>query len=260
MVHGQEQKTHSFSDPYMSKEGKGKFYISFGYNLDWYTKSDIHFYNTKGDNYDFTLYDVKAKDYPGIKNIFHQNITIPQYSYRFGYYLAKNRNWAIEINYDHTKYIAIADQKVRMKGHIHDAWFDTDTILHKDFIQYEHTNGANYFMLNAVRRLPILHSDNNLHWLSTIIKAGAGPVVPRSDTYIFNNRRNEKYHVAGFVTGVDIGLRYDFLRRFHIETSGKFAYANYSRVFLYGDGNAKQHWYSFEYIFTLGYQFDALIF
>ncbi len=244
----------------MSKEGKGKFYISFGYNLDWYTPSDIHFKNNKGDNYDFTLYDVKSKDYPGIKDIFHQNISIPQYSYRLGYYFSKHPDWAVEINYDHTKYIAIQDQTVRLKGQIHDVWYDTDTVLHRDFIQYEHTNGANYFMLNAVRRFSLLHSPNTKHWLSAIAKVGAGPVVPRSDTYIFNNRRNEIYHIAGYVTGIDLGFRYDFLRRFHIETSGKFAYANYSRVFLYGDGNARQHWFSFEYIFTLGYQFDALIF
>ena len=37
----------------------GKFYAYWGWNSSSYSKSNIHF---KGNNYDFTLLDIKAKD------------------------------------------------------------------------------------------------------------------------------------------------------------------------------------------------------
>ena len=33
----------------------GSVYFSWGYNRDWYTRSDIRFKNTTTDNYDFTF-------------------------------------------------------------------------------------------------------------------------------------------------------------------------------------------------------------
>ena len=38
---------------------KGKVFFSWGGNRETYSRSDIRFY---GDNYDFTLFDVKAQD------------------------------------------------------------------------------------------------------------------------------------------------------------------------------------------------------
>ena len=256
----QQQDAFSCHCPSMVKPGKGKFYISYGYNLDWFSKSDIHFKDKTTDDYDFTLFDVKAEDRPGIDEMFSTDITIPQYSYRFGYFLNDKYDLGFEINYDHVKYVMIQNQRAHMKGEIHGENFDTDTLLVNDFIRYEHTNGANYIMIKGIKRQNFLHSKNEKHWLSGIVKIGAGIVLPRSDTRIFGNRKNDTYHVAGYVAGIDLGLRYDFLKHFFVETSGKGAFANYSNVFLYGDGKASQHWTSFEFIFTAGYQFRGKLF
>lgn len=245
--------------PLMANSSKGKMYISFGYNLDWFTPSDIHFRDRETANFDFTLYHVKAKDKPGLKNYFHQDLTIPQYSYRLGYFFGIHGQYGVELNYDHVKYVLINNQRVKLKGMINDVMYDTDTLLVEKFIMYEHTNGANYLMINGMYRHPLWYSKNELHWISAVGKYGAGVVLPRSDTNIMGKHRNDTYHVAGYVTGMDLELRYDFLKRFHAEISGKSCFANYTNIYLYGEGRAKQHWLSFEFVFTLGYQFPVKI-
>lgn len=242
----------------MTAKGKGTFYITAGYNMDWFTKSDMHFKDTKTANYDFTIYDVKARDRSGLnKDFFRTNILIPQYSFRIGYWFNNNKNTGIEINYDHAKYVVINDQSVRMKGTINNEYFDKDTVLNPRFVSFEHTNGANYCMANVMKRYTILHSKNEKHWLSAVAKGGIGFVLPRTESRIVGRHRNDRYHVAGYIAGVDVGLRYDFARYFFLEQSGKGCFANYANVLLKQEGRARHHFFSIEYIFTFGFQFPA---
>ena len=66
---------------------KGKMYVIWGWNRGHFSDSDIRF---KGENYDFTLYDVKAKDkvnaFTFRDYINPGRITIPQTNYRVGYF------------------------------------------------------------------------------------------------------------------------------------------------------------------------------
>ena len=241
--------------PGQHKKGKGTFYIAGGYNLDFFTRSDIHFKKPTYPFYDFTVYNVKAIDRSGIKDIFHENITIPQYSFRIGYYFNDKHNLGFEINYDHAKYVMIDDQKLHVTGTIDHKYIDKDTIVSPRWLMYEHTNGANFCMINLLKRIYIIHATNQKHWLSTIIKPGIGFVFPRTDVTIFGVRRNDTYHVAGYIVGLDAGLRYDFFRNFFIETSWKGSFANYNRVLLPQDGRAKQKFFVAEYILTTGFQF-----
>ena len=243
--------------PGQHKKGKGTFYVAGGYNLDAFSRSDIHFKDKTEPYYDFTIYNVKAIDRDGIKDIFQENITIPQYSFRFGYYFNDKRNLGIEMNYDHAKYVMIDDQKAHIKGTTKKdgPYLDQDTLVSPNWLLYEHTNGANFCMLNLIKRIYIGHSVDKKHWLSGIIKPGVGFVLPRTDVTIFGVRRNDTYHVAGYIVGLDAGFRYDFFHHFFIETSGKGSFANYNRVFLPGDGRAKQKFFTAEYILTTGFQF-----
>ncbi|HUM45742.1 MAG TPA: hypothetical protein PLD84_02365 [Chitinophagales bacterium] len=244
----------------MAPAGKGTLYVTAGYNLDWFSTSNIHFEDHTTDDYDFTLYKVKAEDRPGLKDLFHEDITIPQYSFRIGYWFNNKKDLAVEINYDHVKYVMIEGQRVHMTGSFRGEFYDQDTTLIHNFIRYEHTNGANYAMLDVVKRFNILHSNNQLHWLSAVAKAGGGFVLPRTDSWISGHHRDDTYHVAGFVVGGEVGLRYDFLKYAFLETTMKGCYANYFDVLLYGDGKASQHWWSAEYIFTLGLQIPVRLF
>lgn len=237
----------------MLKKKGGTLYFNWGYNFDRFTKSDIHFNNTSGDNYDFTLYKVKAIDRDGMKDIFHEDITIPQYSYRIGYYFNNKRNLGIEFSYDHVKYVALQYQVVHVQGNIRGEYVDKDTVLTSGFVKFEHTNGANYFMLSPVKRSTIFVSPNRKHWFSAVVKPGIGVVFPRSDVSVFGKRINYKYHLAGYVAGLDVGFRYDY-RHFSFEVSMKGAFANYLVVHLPDGGNAHHHFGSLEYIAMLGWQ------
>lgn len=250
--------------PAQSKLGKGTFYFMWGYNRDWFSKSDIHFKNTSGDynattgnydSYDFTLYDVKAKDRPGLKDILRTDLTIPQYNYRLGYYFNDKYDLGVEINFDHTKYVMIGSQNLHLKGTIRGKHYDQDTIVGNDFLQFEHSDGANFLLFNIVKRQRLLVSKNKMHWLSGIIKFGPGMVIPRTDVTLFGQRLNNRFHIAGYMAGLETGLRYDFFKHFFMEYTAKGSWSNYVNVLVIGAGKANHHFFTFENILLLGVQF-----
>ena len=246
--------------PQMIKAGKGTFYVTAGYNLDWFSKSDIHFKDRTTDDYDFTLYKLRAVDRDGLAHLLNEDITIPQYAFRIGYFFNDKHDLGFEINYDHVKYVVLEDQPVHLKGDIRGTYYDMDTTFYRGFVKLEHTNGANYAMIDLVKRMNFLKTKNNKHWLSGIFKIGGGFVYPRSDTRMFGKRRNDRYHIAGYVAGAEAGLRYDLFKYFFAETTFKGAYANYTNILLTGKGRAHQHFYSLEWIFTIGIQFPLGLF
>ena len=82
------------SSPFFSQEEsafvgkKGSSYAYWGWNRSCYTNSDITF---TGRNYDFTLENVIANDRQSkfdFETYFSPTkLTIPQYNFRFGYFL-----------------------------------------------------------------------------------------------------------------------------------------------------------------------------
>jgi len=251
---GYNQPTdYSFSPLSQKKEKQpvGWLYGSFGWHRIWYTRSSIHFIDNKTSNYDFSL--IKAKGIDDDDLNIGQGIDAPQWSLRFGYLLNKKNGWGVELSYDHAKYILEQGQRVRLKGNIYGQSFDKDTIISPDFIEYEHTDGANYYMLNIVKR-KILYTSAKMHVLDLLVKAGAGPVIPRTESKIMGNHYNEHYHISGFVGGVESSLRYELFKKIFTELSVKGVYARYNDVLLWGDGRASQHWWSLQALFTLAYQ------
>ena len=126
------------------------FYFSWGYNKDYFSKSDIRFKNNGSDNYDFKILNCKAVDRPGFKSIFNTDISIPQYVYRLGYYFKKKSQFGIELNFDHSKYIVYDNQTLRVTGQIRGRAIDKDTLVTNEFVHLEHTNGANFLMANML--------------------------------------------------------------------------------------------------------------
>lgn len=236
------------------KSGKGSFYITWGYNLDWFSKSNLHFKGDDFGGYDFTLYKAKAHDNPGLGYILNSDISIPQYVYRVGYYFNNKNLTGVEIAFDHTKYIMTQNQKVRVKGTIQGEVIDKDTIVGRDFLMFEHTNGANFLMANFIKRYCLYTTENLKHRLQLVMKAGAGIVIPKTDVTLFGQSLDNRFHVAGYVAGLDVGLRYDLFRYFFIETSLKGVFANYTNVLTVGDGRAHHHFFAGEYIFAAGFQ------
>jgi hypothetical protein len=240
--------------PSKSKIGKGTFYLTWGYNLDWFSKSDLHFKGNDFGGYDFTIEKVKAHDNPGLKNILAADLSIPQYVYRAGYFFNNKRNTGIEIAFDHAKYIMYNDQYAHLKGNIKGVNYDQDTLIGQNFLKFEHTNGANFLIANFLKRYYLAKSPSKKHWLSFVAKAGAGIVIPKTDVTLFGKRLDNKFHVAGYIVGLDGAFRYDFFSHFFVETSLKGVFANYTNVLTVGDGRAHHHFFGAEYIFSAGFQ------
>jgi hypothetical protein len=210
---------------------KGTYYISFGYNKNWYSKSDIHVHDPNG-KFDFILHDMRAYDRPQVQDIFRVAISIPQYSYRMGYWLPGSM-FGVEINFDHAKYILYNYQTVKLTGQINGTSYNQDTLVSHRFLAMEHTDGANFLMFNFMGRIPLWQRP--LLSIFAVSKVGAGIVVPRSDVTLFGERVNHNFHVAGEVYGIEAGVRTVFLKYLFLETTGKGVFCNFRNVFATGD-------------------------
>lgn len=231
-----------------------KIYLSWGYNKDWFTHSNIHLSDPNG--YDFVLYHAAAHDRPNFDKIDQtiSHLAIPQYNYRIGWYFKNKPNHGIEINFDHTKYVMDDNQTVHMKGRIGTTYFDQDTLVTPAFLHFEHTNGANFFLLNYFSTKNIFQSK---HFSVDLIgKAGLGGVVPKTDVTIFGTRLDNKFHLAGWLMGMEGAARFTFFNHVYVETSAKTCLADYVNVLVVGDGRAHHAFGSLELIGNIGYQFS----
>ncbi len=230
-------------------------YLQWGYNRDIYSRSDLHFSN--GDLYDFTIHNAVAHDQPDFRGFWETplDITIPQNSFRIGAYLNREHTWAIEINFDHAKYVVTDEQTLRVTGQIHGEPIDQDTIIHHDFVHLEHTNGANFYHVNYVRQKFLLEG-KDYGRLSYLLKGGAGIVVPRSDVTIMNHRLDNVYHVAGYIISGEAGMRFYPLRNFFLELNAKAGFANYLNVLTVEGGRARHSFWYGEIIGLVGYDLN----
>jgi hypothetical protein len=226
---------------------KGNFYFLWGYNRDTYTRSTIHFQNDGDPSledqygvYDFKVYKVKAHDRPdfdGIKDVV--NITIPQFSSRVGYYFNNKRNEGLELNYDHAKYVVTDYQTAHFKGQILNKPVDKDSVLDPNYFHIEHTDGANFWSLNYMRRWQLTNKSNTKFNLNFIAKAGAGLVVPRTDVTIFGHNVNNQWKVAGPCANIEVGFQALLWKHFMLEFTGKGVYASYMNCLVQGKGHGK---------------------
>ena len=96
--------------PHLNLTLKLRIRVSFIFTGDG-TKHNtaIQTYTLKGDDYDFTLYDVAAEDRqtpwdPGVY-LNPGSITIPQTVARIGYYF--HDHWNLSVGVDHMKYVMV---------------------------------------------------------------------------------------------------------------------------------------------------------
>lgn len=248
------------------KKKSKKIYFSWGYTRAAYSKSTIHFkdlsnnyHEVTGSNsyYDFTVYNVTASDRPDFDKLGDVvNITAPQYVFRIGFEL--NNKWGVELNYDHTKYIVNDFQRVKIDGQISGNVVSGDTVLDpKKFLHFEHSDGANFWMINAVRKIKLYAPSKNFT-LTYVLKPGVGVVIPRTDVTLFGERLNNRYHLAGWIAGVETGLRVEFFKNGFFELVGKGSFANYSQSLVLGRGNgtASHHFFTGQITGTIGLRFS----
>ena len=231
---------------------KGNFFVYWGWNRAAYSTSDIRFH---GDNYDFKLQNVIAKDRQSpfsAKLYFTPNtITIPQYNFRIGYFLADN--YQISFGADHMKYVMQSFQTVKIDGEIsngtvYDGTYDNDDFaITPDFLKFEHTDGLNYENIE-LRRFDVLFGRKNFCF-AVNEGLGVGVLVPRTNTTLMNNSRYDEFHLAGYGVGAILSLNMTFFKYFFIQSEwkGGFIHMPDIRTTMYKSDRASQHFLFSQY-------------
>lgn len=228
---------------------KGKMYAYWGWNVSWYTKSDITF---KGDHYNFELKDVVGKDRQtsfALDPYFNPGrATIPQYNFRLGYYFKDN--WDISFGIDHMKYVMQQDQEVAISGFINDtqttydgSYDNTPIVLTEDFLQFEHTDGLNYANIE-IRKSGDLFNFNKIDIRHTL-GAGAGVLVPKTNTTLLNKERYDEFHFSGYGLGLMAGVNVTFFDKFFVQSEVKGGFINMPniRTTQFSADSAEQHFF-----------------
>lgn len=236
-------------------------YLQWGYNTEWYTRSSIHFKMPGGS--DFTLHKVRAQNRPDLDAIYKEpaDVSIPQYNYRIGFYLNKKHSRAVELNFDHAKYIVSNWQTVRVTGTIEGKTVDADSVLNPNtFLHFEHTDGANWLHFNYVQQQTLLQKRNKTPLLTFVWKAGAGINIPRTDFTWRGDRFNNDFHVAGYNISAEAGARLYPLKKFFIELTGKTGFVKYLNALSNSNAikgiRARHSFGYFEMIGTIGYDIN----
>ncbi len=220
----------NFSQAQNKASKKGNFYFYWGWNWDAFTNSDIRF---KGEDYDFTLQEVKARDkqfpFEGETYLNIGRMTIPQYNFRLGYYF--NDNWEISFGADHMKYVMQQNQFVRINGFIGEAYGDFagtyrgEAIqMTRDFLQFEHTDGLNYLNLELRRADEVFNYKN--FQLNVLEGLGLGALVPKTNTVLLGKERYDEFHTSGFGISAVLALNFSFYRYFFLQSEFKSGYIN----------------------------------
>ena len=219
---------------------KGKFYIFWGGNRDFYTNSDITF---TGKDYKFTIENVEAEDKPKGYHVDYVNparMTIPQTNFRMGYFI--NDHYNISLGLDHMKYVMTQNQVVNYTGDYQNEGtnFYGETLpngqvlLTEDFLTFEHTDGLNYInsefcRVDDISKLFGIRNTDKFQ-INLTEGLGAGLLYPKTNAKLMQQERHDDFHVAGYGISAKAGLNFTFYKYFFIQTEIKGGYINMNSI------------------------------
>lgn len=237
----QDQQTHR----------QGEFYFSWGYNTEWYTRSNVHISQPALGN-DYTFTSIRGVDHRGWdEGLLGEPLSIPQYNYRLGYIFNEQKELGFEINFDHTKFI-FSDQAAHIKGTLNGHSVDsTIAFSQQNGFYYFLNNGANFLLFNLVKRWHFYRAPTGKLKIDLLGKAGIGPVIPHVQNSLFGHPNDQGFQFGGWNIGVEGALRATFFRVVYLEFCNKLDYARYSNLGIY-EGTAKQAFGCYEWILNLG--------
>lgn len=257
--------TSNFTFGQTTSHQKGEIYMYWGWNRGFYTRSDIHF---EGNEYVFQLHNVQAKDRPtpfSFRDYFSPTrMTLPQYNFRLGVFL--NSRYSISLGIDHMKYVVQNFQDVTITGEIagsgttYDGSYKMDTInLDPKFLMFEHTDGLNYENIE-LRRHGLIYQLGNTR-IESILGAGAGILLPKTNATLLNNERHDEFHLAGFGLGLTSGIQFTFWKYFYLQFEAKGGYINMPdiRTTKYRSDKASQHFFFGQLNGVFGISFNPFL-
>jgi len=239
-VYSQEQQVNPTK---YTAHNKGKMYIFWGGNRESYSSSDIHF---KGDDYDFTLYDVQAHDKAKGWHLDYVNparMTIPQTNLRIGYFI--NDHYNISIGFDHMKYVMTQDQIARIGGVVGNSYPDyagvylpsgnnTIDLTDGGFLKFEHTDGLNYVntefcRVDDISKLFKIRNTDKFQ-INITEGVGGGFLYPKTNSTLLGKERHDDFHISGFGVSAKAGLNFTFFKYFFVQTELKGGYINMNDI------------------------------
>jgi hypothetical protein len=238
---------------------KGQFFVYWGWNREFYSKSDI---SLKGADYDIRLSNVKAKDKPtkiSYYNYLHPGrVTIPQTNIRIGYFI--KTGLAVSLGIDHMKYVMVQDQTVQTNGYIdrpgqYKKIYNGPTQMTEDFLTFEHTDGLNYIHASVERYRELYHSKTEKCIVNWYFGGGAGLLVPKTNVKFLDYERSDRFHVSGFGVNAMAGLQGVFFRHFIMRLETKGGYIDMPDIILHKkgvEGRGKQRFFFGEAFWSLG--------
>lgn len=241
---------------------KGKIFFFFGGNRENFSKSDLHF---KGQDYDFTLYDVTAHDKPKGWHIDYINptrMTIPQTNFRLGYYISDH--YSIAIGVDHMKYVMDQDIPVNINGYYPNAGTygeslpNNQVLLTEDFLTFEHTDGLNYVNaeISRVDDISKIFRIKNTDKIQLNLNEGlsGGLLYPKTNAKLLGKDRHDDYHISGFGISAQAGLNLTIFKYFFVqyEIKGGFINMNDIRTTSNSVDRADQKFFFFQKIVAFG--------
>lgn len=246
---------------------KGKFFVSWGGNRESFSKSDINF---KGENYNFTIRDAKAKDKPKGWHVDYINpsrLTIPQTNAKFGYFISEKHSIAIGL--DHMKYVmqnninrvvnGVINLPETDSGSLHNGTYNNkNTFLTTNFAKFEHTDGLNYIYTEFSRHDDIssLFNLKNTGKFQINISEGiaAGILLPRTNSTLLDKERYDQFHLSGYGASLRAGLNFTFYKHFFVQLDLKGGYINMNDIRTTNDtsDSASQHFSFLQRIVAFG--------
>lgn len=252
-------------------KNKGKLFFYWGWNKAQYSYSDITF---KGDDYNFTLYNVAAKDRqnPWDADIYLNptNISIPQTVARIGYFF--HDNWNFSVGFDHMKYVMIEQQPATIDGYIDlndpvsefNGVYNNEYIyIDEDFLEFEHTDGLNYINVEISR---VDNLGDYLKWnskklqLNLIESFGAGILYPKTNSTLLSKEKNDEFHLAGFGLSLKAGINLTLFNHFFIQTEFKAGYIDMPNIRTTNSkaDSASQEFFFYQRNISFGYIFQLV--
>jgi len=234
-------------------------YFQWGYNTESYTRSTLHFRMGNGDH--FSVKNVQAADRRSYEAIWQHptDISIPQYNWRLGFYINAAKTRALELNFDHIKYVVSDGQEALVQGVIDGKAVNKGMVLDpKTFLHFEHTDGGNLLHINYVQLKPFWPSKDQTRYRATAVgKVGAGINIPRTDFTWRGDRLNNRFHIAGYNLAAEAGLRFNATRTLFLEATGKAGFVQVLNALANTTtttGNRVSHGYGYlEAIATIGF-------
>jgi len=252
-------------------KNKGKLYFYWGWNKAQYSYSDITF---KGDDYNFTLSNVAAKDRqnPWDADLYLNptNMTIPQTIARVGYFF--HDNWNLSMGFDHMKYVMVEQQAANIDGYIDlndpisefNGVYNNEYIyIDEDFLEFEHTDGLNYINVEISR---VDNLGDYLKWNSKKIQLnllesfGAGVLYPKTNSTLLSKERYDEFHLAGFGLSFKAGVNLTLFNHFFIQSEFKVGYIDMPniRTTTSTADSASQEFFFFQRNISFGYIFQLI--